>query len=108
MEDYTAYGYPKTPEVAAVVEEIARRFQPERIYLYNHKRNPKGDTLSFKLCVISNFGDKAAAERNIYLDIDCEVPFDVILYTPGEWESLCGKKDSFARKIDLTGMVVYG
>lgn len=108
MEDYMAYGYPKAPEVAAVVGEIAEMVNPLRIYLYNQRFSAAGATTGFKLCVVGEFPDKQATERDIYLHIDSEVPFDVILYTSQEWKALCDRTDSFARKIFLTGTVVYG
>lgn len=108
MEDYMAYGYPKAAEVACVVDKIVELVRPIRIYLYNQRFSAAGSTTGFKLCVVADFADKAEAERNIYLEIDSEVPFDVILYTPAEWRDLCDHIDSFARKIFLTGTVVYG
>lgn len=100
---------PLEPEaVRHVVEEIAGRYRPQRIYLYNQRYSAAGATTAFKLCVVAEFPDIAAAEREIYLEIDCEVPFDVLLYTPAEWEELCAKPSSFARKIQATGKVVYG
>lgn len=108
MEEYNACGFPKSPQVEKVVREIADRYEPECIYLYNHKQDLTGATSAFKLAVIGPFADREQAERDIYLDIDSEVPFDVILYTPGEWEQLCDNEKSFAHKILLTGMVMYG
>lgn len=108
MEEYMAYGYPKAAEVARVVSEIVEMVHPVRIYLYNQRFSAAGATTGFKLCIVGDFPDKADAERNLYLHIDCEVPFDIILYTPQEWQTLCDRTDSFARKIFLTGTVVYG
>lgn len=108
MEDLMAYGYPRAEEIAAVVDEIVAMLAPQWVYLYNHRTNAAGSTTGFKLCVVADMPDKAVVERRIYLEIDSEVPFDVILYTPAEWKRLCDTPDSFARKIFLTGMVVYG
>lgn len=107
MEEYMKYGYPHTAEVAAVVDEIVGMLRPACIYLYNQRFSATGATTSFKLCIIADFADKGDAEKDIYLRIDSEVSFDVLLYTPGEWRRLCEHPDSFARKIFLTGTVVY-
>lgn len=111
MDELMSYSYPKVKEIAAVVDEIVQLLRPECVYLYNHKVNPAGETTAFKLCVISRFEgflDREDAERAIYTSIDCDVPYDVLLYTQEEWRRLCDRSDSFARKIFLTGTVVYG
>lgn len=95
------------PEIAEVLDEIVRIVQPATVYLYNCKRSVSGQTTSFKLCIVADC-EKAQAERDIYREVDCEVPFDVILYTQEEWRRLAGHPDSFARRILTTGTVVYG
>jgi hypothetical protein len=52
--------------------------------------------------------EKAEAEKRIYLDIDSDIPFDVLVYTPREWESLMLQKHSFAKRITQEGTYVYG
>lgn len=108
MEDWIRSGYPKSEEVAQVVDGIVRLLNPQQIYLYNQRISFQGETTGFKLCIIAPFINKIIAERDIYLHVDSEIPFDVILYTPAEWKQLCDSPDSFASKICLTGMVVYG
>lgn len=107
-QEWIKFGYPKSEKVAVVVEEIAERFRPKKIYLFTQKFSPAGETLSFKLCVVGDFKDKEAAEKEMYLEIDSEIPFDLVLYTQKEWNQLLEVKTSFARKIFLTGTVVYG
>lgn len=93
--------------VSKVVRSIIRLLSPIQIYLYNQRINSKNDTSSFKLCVVANVPDRFAAERDVYMDVDCEVPFDLLIYTPAEWEETTAQPNSFARKILETGMVVY-
>ncbi len=91
-----------------VVQEIARMLSPRAIYLYNQKRNPKGEQTSFKLCVIADVADKGQAEKDIYRQVDCPIPFDVLLYTPREWEQLTADASTFASRIIQEGTIVYG
>ncbi|MGI6404246.1 MAG: hypothetical protein ACOX0K_08605 [Oscillospiraceae bacterium] len=91
-----------------VVQEIARLLSPRTIYLYNQKYNPKGEQTSFKLCVIAQVADKEQAERDIYRQVDCPIPFDILLYTPQEWERLTGDSSTFASRIQNEGTIVYG
>ncbi len=98
---------PVGEEIRQVVEEIVGLLQPVRVYLYNHRLTLEGKSASFKLCIIAAMADKQRAERSIYLDVDSPIPFDILLYTPQEWEALLEQRGSFAGKIAMTGMVVY-
>jgi hypothetical protein len=96
-----------THEIKIVVDWVVEELHPQCIYLYNKRENHKGQVTAFKLCVIAEIDDKPAAERAIYLGIDSEVPFDILLYTPPEWEELTRRDASFAGKIIEMGMIVY-
>lgn len=93
--------------VSCVCDAIVQKFSPEKIILFNRKQNVSGDTRSFKLCVIKETQDKEDMERRVYLEIECEVPFDVLIYTPEEWAALSAEPESFAHRILAKGMVVY-
>lgn len=95
-------------DISCVVGSIAERFHPVKIYLFSNKRGGVGKTTGFKLCVVLDCDDIAEAERRIYLEIDCEVPFDVVLYQPGIWEELCARKGSFAQRVVKGGVLLYG
>jgi hypothetical protein len=90
-----------------VAEEIVELLAPRKIYLYNQRISDKLATSSFKLCIIAEVEEKSAAEHRIYLEIDCDIPFDILLYTPAEWETLTAIPTSFASKICATGTVIY-
>jgi hypothetical protein len=97
----------RSPAVTGVAEEIAGLLAPRTIYLYNQRISDKLATTSFKLCIIAEVEDKSAAERDVYLKIDCEIPFDILLYTPEEWETLTAIPTTFASKINASGTVIY-
>lgn len=80
----------------------------EKVYLYNRRVGLKDNTTSFKICIIMDTENKAATERNIYLNIDCEIPYDVLIYTPDEWEIFTKDSSSFAYKVHENGVVIYG
>jgi hypothetical protein len=96
-----------SPAVTGVAEDIVGLVAPQRIFLYNQRINDRLVTTSFKLCVIAEVEEKTAAERKLYREIDCDVPFDILLYTPAEWETLTAIPTSFASKIRATGTVIY-
>lgn len=94
--------------IDAVTAEIVARIHPKAIILFSHKRSPKDATSSFKLCVVAETADPRALERSLYLDVDCEVPFDLLLYTPAQWETLLAQPGSFARQVWENGQVLHG
>ena len=96
-----------TTEMRAVIDNIAKIYSPQRIYLYNRRVGMHNNTTSFKLCVILDTPDKSRSEQNIYLNIDSEIPFDVLVYTPQEWEALSSDSASFAGRIKKNGVIVH-
>lgn len=92
-----------------VVKKIVRYTSPEKIYLISHKVNISGDLTGFKLCIILADDSQSISETeyNLYMKIDSEIPFDLVLYKHSEWEELKDDIGSFAWKIFNTGTVVY-
>lgn len=98
----------KDPIIMNLVDEILNICNPIKIILYNVKFNIIKEMTSFKLCVIVS--DDTAIdelESKLYLELDCENPFDVLLYTLSEWEHYNFDETSFAGKIAKTGVVLY-
>ena len=97
-----------TQEILAVISEIAESYGPQRIYLYNRRLGMQNNTTSFKLCVILEGEEKSRVEHDIYLNIDSDIPFDVLVYTPQEWETLTSDPTSFASRIKENGVILHG
>jgi hypothetical protein len=91
-----------------VCDEIVRNFSPDKVILYNVKRSVGGEIRGFKICVIVETADRLDTEKHIYLDVDSELPFDVLVYTPAEWAKLLSEKNSFACRIIKEGTYVHG
>lgn len=96
------------PEILGVVKEICDIAQPDRVILFSVKRNLQNHVTSFKLCAIVESNDKTRLEQQLYLLVDCDLPYDILLYTPNEWKRLTADPYSFASKIEESGCVVYG
>lgn len=91
-----------------VVNQIIYNFEPQKIILFSVKQDLNGKSISFKLCIILDCQDKFEAERDIYVNTDSEIPFDIVIYTPQEFDDYMDIEGSFANKINNTGIVVYG
>lgn len=92
--------------IQKVCLEIEKKFHPEKTIVFQNKRDLSGKTTSFKLCVV--VGDNAArCEHDIYLQVESEVPFDVLCYTSADFERKCLQEHTFASRILKTGEVFH-
>ena len=66
-----------------------------------------GDVKDIDVCLVVETENKAELERELYLAIDSDVSFDIIIYTPSEWEVLIPDAQSFAHRILEKGTVIY-
>ena len=80
--------------------QLVASFHPQKIILSNKKVSTDGALSSFKLCVI-------ATEQKIYLALDFDLPYDILVYTPAEWDKYSTDPDSFASHVNQKGMVLY-
>jgi hypothetical protein len=94
--------------IKTVCDEIVKNFGPEKVILYNVKRSVGGEIRGFKICVIVETENRLDTEKHIYLDVDSDIPFDVLVYTPAEWDELQNEKTSFACRIIKEGTYIHG
>ncbi|MCL2084486.1 MAG: hypothetical protein FWH06_04415, partial [Oscillospiraceae bacterium] len=59
------------------------------------------------LCVVADADDKESVEHMIYLDAECDISYNLLLYTPDEWAELTLDPQSYASRIVQKGTVVY-
>ena len=66
--------------------------------------------MGFKLVVIVPDGDESVGELEcrLYMQIDSDIPYDLVLYSQSEWEQFKNDIGSFAWKIHNTGAYIYG
>ncbi len=100
-------GMKLSPHVEQLTEEIVRLCAPEKIYLFHIKVNLENEVTSFKLCIVAHTEEKKELERRIYLQLDCALPFDFVLYTPEEWEVFLNTPHSFAGEVQGKGVLIY-
>ncbi|NLM61382.1 MAG: nucleotidyltransferase domain-containing protein [Clostridiales bacterium] len=95
-------------EYEKVLEQLIRMVQPEKLILYGTKRDvATGTVKDIDVCLVAETPDKSTLERELYLSIDSDVSFDIIIYRPVEWETLIEDHQSFAHRILEKGTVVY-
>ncbi|SMC47926.1 hypothetical protein [Papillibacter cinnamivorans] len=95
-------------ELVRIRDEIIAISHPEKIILYGEKKVvSSGKTGEAKFCLVLDTADKQAVEKKLYLKIDSEVSFDIIVYTPDEWECLLEDPQSYASRILERGTILY-
>lgn len=101
--------YKPEPIISEVADEIIRACAPVKILLMSNKYNTRRELTSFKLCIVVNdVPSTAELEGELYMQTDSPVPFDILIYNRSQWEELVEEEDTFAAKVERTGVVLYG
>lgn len=96
----------KTEEL--IVKGILSCCTPQNIILYSEKTSLYDHCLrAANFCVIVQTDDKKELIRKLYLSIPADIPFDILLYTPKEWEKMTADSASYASHILRKGKVIY-
>ena len=96
-------------ELEKITRQFVDRYQPEKILLFGSQaKNSAGRDSDIDLCVIVNVTDKRKLLTDMYLNIVSDLPFDVLLYSPNEWEQCVADHTSFACQIIKEGVILHG
>lgn len=91
-------------ELRAVLEEIRNISEAENLIVYGLKREGASDRVrGVSVCVIADTDDKTTLESRLYLEIESDIAFNVLIYTPAEWERLLLDPQSYASRIAEKG-----
>lgn len=91
-----------------IIEKLCSLAKPEKLILYGSKIDvATGRVKDIDVCLVVETENKTELERELYLAIDSDVSFDIIIYTPFEWEVLIADTQSFAHRILEKGTVIY-
>lgn len=93
--------------ITQVANQIIPIASPRSIIVYNKKYDMDGSLDSFKLCLVGDFPDRRRLLSQIF-DIDCEVPFDILLYSPEQFDQLKEDAGAFANRVYRKGKIIYG
>lgn len=96
--------------IGNVASEIQKICNPLNIILVSNKINISGDVVSFKLAIVVADDTQSISELecNLYMKVDSDIPYDLVLYKESEWNELKNEIGTFAWKIYNTGAYLYG
>ena len=96
-------------ELQKITRQFIERYQPHKLFLFgSHAKNSARRDSDIDLCVIVEAADKRMLLTDMYLNIESDVPFDLLLYSPEEWEQCVSDHTSFAYRINKEGILLYG
>lgn len=93
--------------LSRLCDDIVRICDPMQLILFNEKHKPCGVLSSVKLCAVIENGDAQQIERRLYIEVESELPFDILVYTKEQWNKLVKNRLSFASSISKSGRVLY-
>ena len=98
--------------ILPAVEQIKEVFNAEAVYIFGVKYNSQQMeyVTDFDVCIVAEFEeeDRNALLKKAYMQTDCDVPFDIFLYTPEDFEKFSKDPGSFVSRILRVGRLYYG
>ena len=96
-------------ELDNIKNQIVTKFNPKEILLFGSlAKGTFTKDSDIDLCIIKDTDNKRVLISEIYTEVDCNVPYDIVLYTSDEWENFKHDKNTFAYSIINTGVKIYG
>lgn len=106
------------PVILQLAKDILRASRSfckiREIFLISRKHDARERLTSFKLALITDGVSSqepvnpAEIEGTLYLNVDCDVPFDLLVYASGQWDDLIQESNTFAARIQKTGVTLHG
>ena len=95
--------------IQSIKEQIVARYNPNKIVLFGSQAKGTATKKSdIDLCVVTDTNDKRSLITDMYLSIESDRPFDLVLYSEVEWQECISDTTSFAYLINKTGVAIYG
>lgn len=96
-------------EIQSLKEQIVSLYAPSTIILFGSQAKGTATKNSdIDLCIIKDTDNKRGLLTDMYLNIESNKPFDLLLYTEAEWKQCIEDSTSFAYQISKKGTVLYG
>lgn len=92
-----------------IKEQLIQKFRPSKVILFGSvAKGIFNETSDIDLCVVQDTDNKRQLLTDMYVEIESEVPFDIVLYTNKEWNECVKDTSAFAYQINNTGVTIYG
>lgn len=98
--------------IVPLIEQLKEIFNAEKIYVFGVKYNSQNENevTDFDVCIVADFNEceRNALLKRAYMESDCDIPFDIFLYTPSDFDELSEDPASFVSRVLRIGRLYYG
>lgn len=95
-------------EIMRITLQLVSAFSPEKVILFGSQaKGTATESSDIDLCIIVHTVDRRETLADMYLLIESDIPVDLILYTPEQWQDNLEVEGSFASLIAEKGVVLY-
>ena len=95
-------------DIEYFVERITSAAEVSKIYVYGEKySSADGSLREASFCVVTP-SDPKEVEKKLYLEIDADFPFNLLVYSERRWAFFTSDKTSYAHSISQKGRLIYG
>jgi hypothetical protein len=95
-------------EVEHILSAILKICDPVAVIMYGKKYDVSSDKIkSADFCLIIDSLPKDELLKRIYVEVESDIPYNVLIYTADEWEEMTGDPLSYASRISEKGTVIY-
>lgn len=92
-----------------LTKQITDTYRPEKILLFGSQAKGSANNKSdIDICIVIDTDNKRQLLSSMYYSLEVDKPIDILLYTKYEWQECIKDKTSFAYKINLEGVKLYG
>ncbi|KPU45174.1 nucleotidyltransferase domain protein [Oxobacter pfennigii] len=95
--------------IDSIKKQIIAKYSPVKLILFGSWSKMTGtDKSDIDLCIIKDTVDKKDLLTDMYLNIESDLPIDIIIYTEQEWFECVNDTTSFAYSINQQGVSIHG
>ena len=99
-----------TKDIKEILDDIVNLVNPKKIYVYGAKYTVNNSKIkSVDFCVIVDDGDvdTGEIEKKLYLKIDSDLLFNVLVFKDSDFNELLSDSFTFASRIMSKGYIAY-
>ena len=95
-------------EIEVLKDKIVKSADPEFIILFGQKNYIGSDKIrEVNLCIVVSCTDCKKTVKRIYLEVESDIAFNIIVYTHEEWLRLKNDDTSYVASIIKKGVLIY-
>ena len=96
-------------QIEKLKRQIIKNYSPSKIILFGScAKGMYTKKSDIDLCIVKDTNDIRKLRTDMQLNLEYDIPLDIIIYTTKTWEKYSQDPSSFAYLINKKGVVLYG